>query len=302
MFLFIFCVLCLNITEVNANATQPMTGIRVIVEPSDYNTSGDERAYPGYIDLLINIEDIDSSKINDSVNQTFIDEFPDYLSFAYLERQSDNWVSYRAHYKGMIEDDWNSVEFVDSIVDRISRFQVVHFAENGDVIFVSDVQTIEYNDSTNPFRGDIFYNYDDGTVVNNIGNAGSSYNALWIIAAFFLILVFGPIALVMITTIISIVTEVTVALFFKIKPKLKFVLMVLTINLLTQIIVIRVGDALHFKYYLELIIIEPFVYIIEYFFLSAIFKDYKKQVLKFVVIANTITVIIGVIINILFGL
>ena len=245
-----------------------------------------------YIDLLVQLTSDDANYTDNRGN------FPD-PSWAQLEIFSyseHDYTSYTFHYRGAegnikIED--SKVRFFQRTEENLERFQSVMIAvldENGNILQISEPFDPEPPALMAMNLGYAIYDYEADTV--EVPNHSQKGLILSMLGIYVLIAILGA--------VVTVFVEWLIAHCFT--PLLLYLKVVLLTNLVTQL-TMRILFALLYSflwqnYWFWTLLLEVAVYTAEYLvYCKRIPTAPKKTIITYVVIANTVTLLLGVAVN-----
>ena len=282
-------LLVLNVSPVKANSAAPLYAIIVEIEGCDYENS--DEFYN--VDVLVNTTRYSSYNFLDSVNQYYTIEYPDYTDFDYLKVTEGDWVSYSAYFENAdVNINVCYIELVDTLdfVNPILEIKVVYFNDLGETLFTSELININPELANSRIEGSILFNPTTLEVTNAITEYDNSsiFDTLQIIAMF----TYASILFIPLLIYVSSLFEALISGFFKFK-KIKRT-SVFWLNIITQIIMYILFSKINLEYYVTLVIVEIAIYTSEYLVLIKVYKEEdKRKVLYFILIANTVTLLMG---------
>lgn len=274
-------------TTVCANAPEPPDYLTVILSERH------EEAV--YADLLIKIDPSDSNYTDFSPG-IYADHV--YSSSEIVAYDDDGYRSFTFHYKNARSDieinryydkmyyvdfcrgyDYN--EFFTQYETLLNEYRDVKVAlldDEFNILVVSDAIRLPKVDKLLEFNGQVTYDIRENSLDFD----------LWINPYF---LIFGGIISALMI-LISIGTEIIVALFFGLKSRKKTIFKV---NLFSQIIMRVLYFVLPLTYLTETIILEILVYSVEFLIYKRLFpEEDTKKLLLYTVIANTLSLFLGI--------
>lgn len=272
--------------SVNANGPAPPRGINVYAEKLPENAL--------YIDLLIKVDSNDKNFT--SINSINIEKYNFANDAEIIKYNKDGFQSYTFHFKDSIskmnivdnessftyETESNNSQFY-TIKSEYNLIKVALLDENGNIIKVSN----EINVSPKKigfFTGAIYCDFETNSI--DIGFYDSPFNLI--------IFLFGAIFIGGLRILFTVLTETLIAIPFKLKP----VWQVAFVNLFTQLILTTIMALTIAPYLKLLIIMEIAVYLIEFIAFRLLYKDLStKRLALFVIVANTVSLSIGLLLN-----
>ena len=280
--------------------TLPMTALANSPAPQDHLTVylNNLPQNAVYADLLIKMDPTDTQYVDFQFgdyenNKEKINQIADY--------SVDGFVSFTIHYNNAksnikIENDNNEIykvtfckglqhdEFITQYEDLLVNYPVLKIAildKDYNIITVSDEVKIPQEKYIR------FYDHIDYDVKANEITANAGVNPYYFLFTgfFSLVIMFS-----------SIIIEVIVAALFKIKGKK--LLTVLIVNTCTQVLMRVLYMIVPLGYVIETIIFEILVYGSEFLIYKKYFKDKKAStILIYTVVANTISLILGILLD-----
>jgi len=241
----------------------------------------------GNLDMLVPKVDFED-KLSIAVNQSFIDNNPNYLEFDYLNDDSE-WVSYCAFVQGgncMYGDELGTYIFADSAdeLNELDEVMFIHVDANGDTVVLSEIYKIPNTMGILEFSR--YHSYDVSTNEFNI-NLTLKLDDLF---------VFIAIVTLMLSALISLFRVVMMAV-FKVKTKIKeysflyymfiyIVLIVLGLTLLNRVDFIAQMAPNIFGFVVYIAIFSSIESLISY---KLIFKGFdRNQYIKYAVVSYVI--------------
>ncbi len=280
----------INIGPVSANSAAPKYSIVVIFEECSASTDAE---YPK-VDVLIN-KDTHDSNIEENINATFKALFPDYHNYDYMNEVNSEWISYEAYYENAdVSHGPCSYELVDvlSFDSPILEIKIIHYNDQGETIFLSDIIEIIPEIDGNGISGNIIFNTTTFEITNTIRNKENYFPGYFDYILILGLSYWGSIFLIPVLIMFSSLIETLIAVLFKFK--LKMVLTILGLNVFTQLIMFMLFGTMNYPYAVTLIILEFFIYMFEFLVLTLMFnKINKKKILIYVFVANTVTLLLG---------
>lgn len=165
----------------------------------------------------------------------------------------------------------------NDLTDDFSNIKIAITDKDGNILTISDK-----TDLAPPKLG----GYLHGWLTYDASNGNVKVNKYEDNITFFIVNIIG--------VILTIIIETITAVFFKMKPFRNIVV----VNLITQVIMRILGFISPLEYLLTLFILEVLVYISEYNIYRKIYKEISsRKVLVFTVIANSLSLVIGLIVN-----
>jgi len=298
LFTIILLIICiLPASTVIANGPPPPNSLSVHISKYSSECS--------YADILIKLSDNDSNYV--AFNSNYGEDLDISPSSEIVQYNEDGFMSYTFHFNGAIsESKMNEDGFINrNITDEHTSKNIFAYSDSGPAYndFISDhyqlkIVLLDINGSilqtsnevsvkagiTSYFVGRIIYDAEQ-----NIAKAEMRTNMLAIMFWLPLLIAFR--------IFVSTGLEILAAIPFKIKPKRK----IFVVNLITQfILTIVILAGLIKPYWLAVLIMEVFVYSSEYFAYTKLFKDISnKKLLIYTVVANTTSLLIGLLLNML---
>lgn len=269
---------------VSANGPAPSPVFRIDIEN-----------YPPeacYIDLLVPMI-LDDANYTDN-RELFPD--PSWAQPEIFSYSESGYVSYTFHCRGAegnikIED--GKVEFFQRTEENLERFQSVMIAvldEKGNILQISEPFDPDPPALMAMNLGYAVYDYEAGTV--EVPSHSHKGLGLTILGIYILLAIFG--------VAVTVFVEWLIAHCFA--PLFRHLKVVLLTNVLTQltmrVLFVLLYSFLWQNYWVWTLLLEVAVYTAEYFiYCKRIPTAPKKTILAYVVIANTVTLLLGVVVN-----
>ncbi|MFV0412284.1 MAG: hypothetical protein ACK5L3_03305 [Oscillospiraceae bacterium] len=243
-----------------------------------------------YVDLLVPIEvsSNDYSEFNRANGSKF--NISDTSQIA--QYNENGFVSYTFHFKGASSgmviqgpeyESSYSVRFETGLEDlesKIDYIEVAFLNSQGDILHITEPIKIA-STLKGYFTGGIDINPNTFKVINN-----GYYKNIWMFIVF-------PILMIP-RMAFSVILEVIIAYIFKLKPLRKIAFL----NIATQVILTFFMMATSLSYWQSLIVGELAVYLIEALVMLLAYKTYRKRrIITFVLVANTVTLCLGILLN-----
>jgi len=278
VFVFLF-----SATPVSANGPAPGPSIVVQFEglPTDV----------AFVDLLVPIPT--DSEYFQQYNEEHGEKYAIDASSPIVTYNTDGYYSYTFHYLGAssgmeldgphYDGPYYNVQFETGSEDlegKVDYIKIALLDKDGNILHVTETVRIAstptgYFDGVIRIDGNTFAITDDG-----------QYTSPWML----IILPFRILPRVA----FSVLVEVLIAYFFKISPLRRVVLL----NFATQIILTVFMVTTSLSYWTSLIVGEAIVYLVEGVAMLLLYKAMsKKRIIAFVLIANTVTLSLGILLN-----
>ena len=283
---FFVIALCVSAVTVSANAPAPPSYFYCTAQNAPEGTV--------YMDILIELD-----PQNNQYTEFNIGNAPNGINAespiaAYNE---DGYMSLSFHYAGVssdmeVESPLFRMGSVGQSIDNVSKtVKAVFLDKDGNILKISEVVDTTPSDS-GKFAYGLTYDAEmDAPELTFVtfykGNNGEPYHGGWLAIPLFFLLI--------IRAVLSVGCETLIALPFGLKPVWK----VAAVNAVTQIILIVFMLNCGLTYIAALIIAEAFVYIAELIAYLLMFRNVPKwKTLVYTVTANTLTLIMGLIMNV----
>lgn len=285
---------CLFSISAFANSPKPAPYLNVTISNAPENAV--------YADLLIKIDETDPHYIDFQVSGDYGSDKEKISEI--LNYSEEGFRSFTLHYrdaKSNIEIDkeddsyWN-VDFCDTydffedfttqfedLLENYNTIKIALLDENYKIIAVSEQAKMPKDSSVKIFLNSVVYDVSENTLEMESHISSVAILLVGLFSVFIMIA--------------SVITEFLAALFFKFKGK-HFRIIAIT-NICSQIIMRMFYFLLPLPYIIETIILEILVYSAEFLVYKKTLKDISiKKILTYTVIANTLSLIIGVFLDI----
>ncbi|MBQ8895320.1 MAG: hypothetical protein IJY88_00820 [Clostridia bacterium] len=290
--LIVFCLAVFSLpTFVSANAPAPADHLTVNLSNIPDNAV--------YADLLIKIDKSDENYVDFQAN-SFADSASKAKSI--VDYSDGGFYSFTFHYKNSqsnikIENYYDNLycvsfcegidyqEFLtqyESLLNHYNDIKIALLDKDFNIIAVSEAAQLPKESKMFNFYGDVYYDFNANTI-----EIDTQINPYFFLVAF--------VALILMISI-SVGAEILTALLFGFKNKL--LITVLLVNLCSQIIMRALYFALPFSYLIETIVLEIIVYVVEFFVYKKHFKETSTaKILAYTVVANTVSLLLGMYLN-----
>lgn len=245
-----------------------------------------------YIDLLIELSPEDADYADNREN------FPDdsWGGSQIFSYEENGYMSYTFHYRGAdsnIKINNGRVKFFERSEENLKRFQSVSIAvldDQGYVLQVSEPFDPDPSALMAMNLGYAYYDYEADTV--EVPNHSNVELSLMVLGIYILLAILG--------VAVTVFVEWLIAHCFT--PLLLYLKVVLLTNLVTQltmrVLFVLLYSFLWQNYWFWTLLLEVAVYTAEYFtYRKYILTAPKKTILTYVIVANTVTLLLGIAVN-----
>ncbi len=287
--IIMFCIATFSLPMwVSANAPSPADHLTVVLSNIPDNAM--------YADLLIKIDknddnyiDFQTNNLVDSVSKakSIVDYSEDsFYSFTFHYKNSKSSIKIEHHYDNLYSVNFcKGLEYeeyltqYENLRNYYSDIKIALLDKDFNIIAVSETAQLPKENDAFVFDGEIYYDFD-----TNVIDVDTRINLYFVvIGGFFSILIM----------LMSIVTEIVIALLFRFKNK--WLITILVVNACSQILMRVLYIALPLTYLIETIVLEVIVYILEFFIYKKYFKETSViRILGYTVIANTLSLLFGI--------